>query len=289
MSDTSAFGFGQFVPGFDFLQNLSKTAAQAQPAAAAGMPGMASWVAPTLNIEDIDKRIQELKSVLFWLEQNTTALKATIQAMEVQKMTLTTLQSMNVNMADLAKAFTVKPPSAPTEASASASSATPQATPTAPKPSLFSPKPAAAPAAPEPAQAQPSSAADAGQEPEPQASSDATADTAAAKPAVDPMQWWGALTQQFQGIAAAALKDVAAEAMKAGTAAQAGTQRTAKVKGATVRKAASVASGPKAAVPSRAKTAPVKPTRQATKSTAKTSGKTTTKSSVSAPRKAAKK
>ena len=77
MSDTSAFGFGQFVPGFDFLQNLSKTASQAQPSAAAGMPGMGNWVAPTLSIEDIDKRIQELKSVLFWLEQNTTALKAT--------------------------------------------------------------------------------------------------------------------------------------------------------------------------------------------------------------------
>ena len=111
MSDSSAFGFGKFVPGFDFLQNLSKTAAQATPGASAGaVPGMASWVAPTLSIEDIDKRIQELKSVLFWLEQNTTALKATIQAMEVQKMTLTTLQSMNVNMADLAKAFTVKAP-----------------------------------------------------------------------------------------------------------------------------------------------------------------------------------
>ncbi len=87
MSDPSAFGFGQFVPGFDFLQNLSKTASPAQAAAAASMPGIGNWVAPTLSIEDIDKRIQELKSVLFWLEQNTTALKATIQAMEVQKMT----------------------------------------------------------------------------------------------------------------------------------------------------------------------------------------------------------
>jgi hypothetical protein len=224
MSDTSAFGFGQFVPGFDFLQNLSKTAAQAQPAAAAGMPGMASWVAPTLSIEDIDKRIQELKSVLFWLEQNTTALKATIQAMEVQKMTLTTLQSMNVSMADLAKAFTVKPPSAQSASSASPPSpfsAAPDATPAAPKPSLFTPKPTSAPVAPEPAQPQAHSAADAAQEPKPQAPSDATADTAAAKPAVDPMQWWGALTQQFQGIAAAALKDVAADAMKAGVSAKA--------------------------------------------------------------------
>jgi len=182
MSDTSAFGFGKFVPGFDFLQNLSKTAAQAVPGAHAGaVPGMASWVAPTLSVEEIDKRMQELKSVLFWLEQNTTALKATIQAMEVQKMTLSTLQTMNVNMADLAKAFTAKAPAAETHA------ATPQAAP--------EPKPAQ----PEPAQ------------PEPSASG-----ASSAQPAVDPMQWWGALTQQFQNIAAAAVKDVAAEAMKTG-------------------------------------------------------------------------
>ncbi len=191
MSDASAFGFGKFVPGFDFLQNLSKTAAQATPAAGAGaVPGMASWVAPTLSIEEIDKRIQELKSVLFWLEQNTTALKATIQAMEVQKMTLSTLQSMNVSMADLAKAFTAKPPTA--------AKAAPQAEP--------SPAP----------------------EPVPEEAKEPAAQSSA-KPAVDPMQWWGALTQQFQDIAAAAVKDVAAEAMKAGMTAK-GASTTASAK-----------------------------------------------------------
>ncbi len=233
MSDTSAFGFGQFVPGFDFLQNLSKTAAQAQPAAAAGMPGMASWVAPTLSIEEIDKRIQELKSVLFWLEQNTTALKATIQAMEVQKMTLTTLQSMNVNMADLAKAFTAKPPTPEAAPAAAAASAAAK-----PRTSLFTPKPAPH-AETEPATPQASaSSADATA----QAAADPSADKAesgsaseAAKPAVDPMQWWGALTQQFQGIAAAALKDVAGEAMKAGMAAQAASS----AKAPAARKSAS--------------------------------------------------
>ena len=46
MSDTSAFGFGKFVPGFDFLQNLSKTAAQAAPAASTGAVPMLS-VQPT--------------------------------------------------------------------------------------------------------------------------------------------------------------------------------------------------------------------------------------------------
>lgn len=274
MSDTSAFGFGQFVPGFDFLQNLSKTAAQAQPAAAAGMPGMASWVAPTLSIEEIDKRIQELKSVLFWLEQNTTALKATIQAMEVQKMTLTTLQSMNVNMADLAKAFTAKPPTPEAAPAAAAASAAAK-----PRTSLFTPKPAPH-AETEPATPQASaSSADATA----QAAADPSADKAesgsaseAAKPAVDPMQWWGALTQQFQGIAAAALKDVAGEAMKAGMAAQAASSakapaarksaatKTTRAKPAA-RGAAVKRQGAKAAPAKAARTASQPAARQATK------------------------
>jgi hypothetical protein len=243
MSEPSAFGFGQFVPGFDFLQNLSKTASAAQPAAAAGMPGMASWVAPTLSIEDIDKRIQELKSVLFWLEQNTTALKATIQAMEVQKMTLTTLQSMNVNMADLAKAFTAKPPvNEPAQAA-------PADTASASKSSLFSPKPApqAAPAQPTPNEAPKAEASP--------ASETKTADTAS-QPAVDPMQWWGALTQQFQGIAAAALKDVAGEAMKAGMSAKNATAKsTAKAKAARKSHASSTTAGRQRAKPASAKPA----------------------------------
>jgi len=274
MSEPSAFGFGQFVPGFDFLQNLSKTASQAQPTAAAGMPGMASWVAPTLSIEDIDKRIQELKSVLFWLEQNTTALKATIQAMEVQKMTLTTLQSMNVNMADLAKAFTAKPPTPEAAPAAAAANAAAK-----PRTSLFTPKPAPH-AETEPATPQASaSSADATA----QAAADPSADKAesgsaseAAKPAVDPMQWWGALTQQFQGIAAAALKDVAGEAMKAGMAAQAASSakapaarksasgKTSRAKPAA-RGAAVKRQGAKAAPAKAARTASQTAARKATK------------------------
>ena len=100
MSDPSAFGFGKFVPGFDFLQNLGQAANPGAKGSPQGMPNMASWVAPTLSVEELDKRIQELKTVQFWLEQNTNALKATIQALEVQKMTLSTLQGMNVNMTE---------------------------------------------------------------------------------------------------------------------------------------------------------------------------------------------
>lgn len=73
-----------------------------------GVPGMGSWATPTLSVEELDKRIQDLKSVQFWLEQNSRALTATVQALEVQKMTLSTLQGMNVNLADLAQAFMPK-------------------------------------------------------------------------------------------------------------------------------------------------------------------------------------
>lgn len=260
MSDTSAFGFGPFVPGFDFLQNLTKTAAQAQPAGAGAMPGMASWVAPTLSIEEIDKRIQELKSVLFWLEQNTTGLKATIQAMEVQKMTLSTLQGMNVNMADLAKAFTAKPPVTEPAASPSATDSVAACDSAPPKASMFTPKPATV------AEPQPVS------QPEPEAPSHAeSAKTEPAKPAVDPMQWWGALTQQFQGIAAAALKDVAAEAMKTGMVA-----KNAKA-GSTKAKASKAAAAKSAAEPSR--TAARQP---ATKKAAPSAAKAATRSSSQA-------
>jgi hypothetical protein len=70
MSDSPSLGFGKFVPGFDFLQNLAKGASQTIPQ----MPNLANWVAPTLNVEELDKRIDELKAVHFWLDQNSKAL-----------------------------------------------------------------------------------------------------------------------------------------------------------------------------------------------------------------------
>ena len=98
MSDNTNFGFAKLVPGFDFLQNLAKGASQTIPQ----LPNLSNWVAPTLNVEELEKRISELKAVHFWLDQNSKALGATIQALEVQKMTLATLKGMNFNMGDVA-------------------------------------------------------------------------------------------------------------------------------------------------------------------------------------------
>ena len=69
------------------------------------MQGFGQWVAPTLDPEELDKRIQELKTVQFWLEQNARLLATTIQALEVQRMTLSTLQSMNLPMTELRDAL----------------------------------------------------------------------------------------------------------------------------------------------------------------------------------------
>ena len=216
MSDASAFGFGKMVPGFDFLQQLARSA-QANPAASNG----AGWVAPTLSVEDIERRIQELRTVQFWLEQNSTALKATIQALEVQKMTLSTLQGMNVNMAELAKSFSAHMPAAGAAAAA--------AGPTASAGPAASSAPPAEPARPA---SRPRAAKTADKAAEKTTASKATANKASGQ-AVDPMQWWGSLTQQFQNIASAAMQDVAAEALKAKTTAAAATPAPAAKKAAS--------------------------------------------------------
>jgi len=157
-----ATDFTKMVPGFDFLQGLLKNAG-------GGMPSMGQWIAPTLNLEELEKRIGELRTVQFWLEQNARMLGATIQALEVQRMTLSTLKTMNLPLADLRESMKLSVPE--------------PAAPEAPAPAPKATRKAAAPAA--------------------------------APGAVDPMQWWGALTQQFTELAASAMKDSSAEAAKA--------------------------------------------------------------------------
>ena len=189
-SDNSAFsGFGKFVPGFDFLQNLAAQASSSAADKIPQLPNLGNWVAPTLNVEELDKRISELKSVQFWLDQNATALKATIQALEVQKMTLATLKGMNFNMGDVANAFKLKV--ADTVAGGVQGMAD--------KAKTFAGL-----------EVPPTSFGKAALPVKTEAKAKAKVKTEpAAAGVVDPMQWWGALTQQFQTIAADAMKDAA--------------------------------------------------------------------------------
>ncbi len=174
MSDSDTPGFGKFVPGFDFLQGLAKGATNNIPQ----MPNLGNWVAPTLNVEELEKRIEELKNVHFWLEQNSRALGATIQALEVQKMTLATLKGMNFNIGDVANALKLKAADSvytgvqrvTEKAASTAKSISDVATGT--KPGGKGAKAAGGMAG-----------------------------------LVDPLQLWGSLAQQFQNIAAGALKE----------------------------------------------------------------------------------
>jgi hypothetical protein len=55
------------------------------------LPGM---VTPTLDVNEVDKRIGELRSVETWLSMNLNMLKMTIQGLEMQRATLTAFQAM---------------------------------------------------------------------------------------------------------------------------------------------------------------------------------------------------
>lgn len=202
--DASAFGFGKFIPGFDFLQGLAQSAG----AAASPLGRVPQWVAPTVSVEEVDKRIAELKAVQFWLEQNGRALSATIQALEVQRMTLSTLKDMNVSMSELAKSFPFPGATAADAASAvNAASATSHGSwpmwggaAKAEPEAKVEPEPQPKPAPQSPPEAEPKAQA---------ADAQASAKTEQASQAAlgQAMQWWGALTQQFQQIAAKAMAE----------------------------------------------------------------------------------
>lgn len=174
--------FAKMVPGFDFLQGLVENAGSV-------LPQIGQWVAPTLDPAEIDKRIEELRTVQFWLEQNARMLAATIQALEVQRMTLSTLKTMNVQVADLQESMRVRMPEAEAPAPA--------------------PSPAAAPAPRE----EPAGARRAAPR-KSEGDKGAEAPEAPAAGIVDPTQWWNAITQQFTQLAANALKDSSPEAMQ---------------------------------------------------------------------------
>jgi hypothetical protein len=121
--------------------------------------------------------------VHFWLEQNSRALGATIQALEVQKMTLATLKGMNFNLGDVTNALKLK---AADSIASGVQSMTEKAASTAKTISDV---------------ATSASKGDA----------KAAAKAAGVPGLVDPLQLWGSLTQQFQNIAATAMKEATAK------------------------------------------------------------------------------
>ena len=85
MKQNTQTGFGgaaQAHDGFDFLKRMW----------GGGMP-MPGIMTPTTDLNELEKRIADLKAVEQWLNLNLNMLRATIQGLEVQHGTLAALQA----------------------------------------------------------------------------------------------------------------------------------------------------------------------------------------------------
>lgn len=152
-----------------------------------------SMIAPTLDVEELDKRITDLRAVEQWLNLNLSMLRTTVQSLEVQRNTIATLKSFG-------------------GAVLSAGMPHPAA---APMPNWPYPTDAPAPRAPIP-QARPAAEPVPPAAPKKRRGTRAAAATAAAALPLNPTVWWNTLQDQFTKIAATA----AAEAQAAAKAAE---------------------------------------------------------------------
>ena len=202
-------GFGTITDTMELVRNMWG----GMSAPGVGIPGM---VMPTLSVEEINKQISDLKAVESWLTLNMNMLRGTIQALEVQSATISTLKSMGETLSASVKQGTAPAQPAaqgfPFSFGTTATPAPAQPTPEVPKPftSAFAsgyPFPQAAAGAPVPEQAEVVT-------PPPAAPSPTGIDTAAATPLANPAVWWNMLQDQFKHAVqtAMATEPVAADA-----------------------------------------------------------------------------
>jgi hypothetical protein len=117
-------GAGAMTDSLEFVKNLWGSM---------GVPGMSmpGLTAPAMSVEDLDKKIADLKAVEAWLNVNGAMLRATIQGLEVQRGTLATLKTMGASFADAMKTMTADPAAKPSPAAAAA------AAPAMPDPTIW--------------------------------------------------------------------------------------------------------------------------------------------------------
>lgn len=166
--NSSIPGVNVMTDTFDFFKNMWSNVP------GMNLPGMniPSMVMPSLSVEEVDKQIKDLKAVETWLALNMNMLQGTIQALEVQRATLSTLQTMGES---ISAAMQAPPPSVAPERSAfespfAAPKAKPESKPEAKKPEPQ--EPAAAPAA--------------------------APDMPGIPPMANPAAWWNMLQDQFK-------------------------------------------------------------------------------------------
>ncbi|MFC0253710.1 PhaM family polyhydroxyalkanoate granule multifunctional regulatory protein [Massilia consociata] len=151
-----------------------------------GIPGvsMPGMTGSSLSIDELDKKIADLKAVEAWLNLNIGMLRGTIQALEVQRGTLATLKAMGDSMAQAMGRAGTDPSLAAPFAQFFA------------QPGAASPPPPAQPAAaPSAAPSAPPSAAQA----------PAGTEQAAANAMPAAVAWWNLLQEQFRQAVASAI------------------------------------------------------------------------------------
>lgn len=250
------------------------------------VPGIA---APTLSVDELDKKINDLKAVEAWLNLNSSMVRGSIQALEVQRNTIATLKSMGKSLATAVqqpgekdtKSLFESIPYASAFFQHAAEALQPGAPGPAPKEAKAETKPSTWPdvpvATPAPAASAAAPAAEApsdtGAAPT-QAPANAN-DAMAAAGLANPSVWWNLLQEQFKqavtgAMSAEAVTGAAARATEAATKfAQAATQAATKpLNKAAAAAQAATASAPVAEEPAR-KTARKPAAKKAAKPAAK--------------------
>ncbi len=173
--------------------------------------GVPSGFTPTLDLDELDKRIADLKAVEQWLTLNMNMLQGTIQALEIQRGTIAALRAFG----------------APLEAAAPAAQAIAAALSRAAPafdPAGTRPGESGAPAEPQSPGAHKAPATGTGKRARPtrrgQRGATAPAAASVADPGLSPGAWWNLLQSQFNQVAAAALSGVGRPGSESGKAGQ---------------------------------------------------------------------
>lgn len=173
-----------------------------------GQMNLPAAFAPTMDVDELDRRIKDLKAVEQWLTVNMNLLRSTIQGMEVQRGTIAALNAFGSALRTPAEPERprARPERSPAGQTPPAQAAEPPA-PREPKPGApqgLRPEDAdieAARGRGAPAASEPGAAAAPG--------ATGTASGAAETLMLDPTAWWNLLQQQFQQVAGSALAGVA--------------------------------------------------------------------------------
>jgi hypothetical protein len=89
----SGFSQGDMMEKMWDMMKLNPFAAAAVPGGSPSLSMMSDMLAPLTNVEELDKRIKDMRAVEQWLKLNLNMLQSAIQALEVQRATLATLRA----------------------------------------------------------------------------------------------------------------------------------------------------------------------------------------------------